>query len=213
MKKKLICFDLDQTLIDANKAHVHSFFKAFKLSKLKPVSEKKLISKFGRVANEFIPELYPELNKKEIEKIIDDKRKFFRENSYKYVKPLPGIKIALRKLKKEYEIAVTSNCSHKTILKSLNKTDLRKYVDKIVGTDDVKHPKPCPDEILKAEHLLHLDAEYIVGDTIYDILAGKRAKTKTIAVLTGNHKKEKLKKHKPNFIIRSVADLPRTLLK
>ncbi|MBU1246197.1 MAG: HAD family hydrolase [Nanoarchaeota archaeon] len=213
MKKQLLCFDLDQTLVDANKAHTHSFLKAFKKHGIKPVSEKKLKSKFGRVTDQFMPELYPKMSKDLIKKVSEDKRKFFREDSYKYVKPIPGIKLALKRLRKKYEIAVTSNCSHKTILKSLEKTNLRKYVDKIVGSDDVKHPKPCPDEILKAEHLLHLNAEYMIGDTIYDIIAGKKSRTKTIAVLTGNHKMEKLKKHKPDLIIRSVADLPKILLK
>jgi len=211
MKKLLLCFDLDQTLVDANKAHVKSFLKAFKINNIKPVSEKRLKAKFGRITNQFLPELYPNLSKRIIKKVSEDKKRIFQEEAYKYVKPLPGIKLTLKKLRKKYEIAVTSNCSHKTILKSLNKTDLRKYVDIIVGTDDVKHPKPCPDEILKAEHLLHLNGEYIIGDTIYDILAGKRSKTKTIAVLTGNHKREKLKKYKPDFIIKSVADLPKIL--
>ncbi|MFH1839891.1 MAG: HAD family hydrolase [Nanoarchaeota archaeon] len=211
MKKSLLCFDLDQTLVDANKAHIHSFFKAFKKHNVKPVSKKRLKSKFGRVTNQFMPELYPKMSKDLVKKISEDKRKFFREDSYRYVKPLPGVKQALRKLRKKYEIAVTSNCSHKTILKSLEKTDLKKYVDKIVGSDDVKHPKPCPDEILKAEHLLHLNAEYMIGDTTYDMIAGKKSKTKTIAVLTGNHKREKLKKYKPDFVIKSVADLPKIL--
>ena len=213
MKKSLLCFDLDQTLIEAHKAHVISYFKAFKKYGIKPVSEKKLSSKFGRVTSQFLPELYPNMSKSLVKKISEDKGKFFREDSYKYVKAFPGIKSALKQLRTKYKIAVTSNCSHKTILKSLKKTGLKKYVDKVVGSDDVKRPKPCPDEILKAEHLSHLNAEYMIGDTTYDIIAGKKSKTKTISVLTGNHKREKLKKYKPDLIVKSVADLPKLLLK
>ena len=213
MRKKLICFDLDGTLIHANKAHASAYFKAFKLNNLKPVSRKKLIYQFGIVESSFLPRLYPNLTQKEINKIKEDKRRFFYKEDKKYLKPIPKIKNALKKLRKEYEIAVTSNCSHKTILIALKQTGLRKYVYQIIGNDDVKYPKPCPDEIFKAEHLLHLHAEYIVGDTIYDIIAGKKSKTKTIAVLTGNHSKNKLKKYKPDLIVRSAVDLPGILLK
>ncbi len=49
----------------------------------------------------------------------------------------------------------------------------------------------------------------MIGDTIYDIIAGKKAKVKTIAVLTGNHSRKKLQKVNPNLIINGVANLTR----
>ena len=58
MKKQLLCFDLDQTLVNANKAHIKSYLQAFKKYNVKTVSEKKLMAKFGRVTSQFLPELY-----------------------------------------------------------------------------------------------------------------------------------------------------------
>ena len=83
----------------------------------------------------------------------------------------------------------------------------------LIGNDNVKHSKPYPDEILKAEKLEHHKPYFMVGDSIYDIIAGRKAKVKTIAVLTGHYSKNKLKKHHPDFILKSVNNLPSLLRK
>ena len=51
----------------------------------------------------------------------------------------------------------------------------------------------------------------MIGDSIFDIQAGKAAKFKTVAVLTGNDSKAKLKKEKPNYILKSIKDLPKII--
>jgi len=52
----------------------------------------------------------------------------------------------------------------------------------------------------------------MVGDSIYDIQAARKAKVKGIAVLTGDHSRSMLKKQKPFMILNSVKGLPRKLL-
>ena len=83
-----------------------------------------------------------------------------------------------------------------------------KLFNLIIGDDDVKHAKPAPDEILKAEKLMHVKGACIIGDTIFDIKAGKIAKATTIAVLTGIHKKEKLKKYNPDYLLKDISKIP-----
>jgi phosphoglycolate phosphatase-like HAD superfamily hydrolase len=53
----------------------------------------------------------------------------------------------------------------------------------------------------------------MVGDTIYDIMAGKRAGVKVISVLTGTQSRSLLKAYKPDVILRSAADVARYLKK
>ena len=84
--------------------------------------------------------------------------------------------------------------------------------DILVGSDDVAHQKPMPDEIFKAEKLAHEKASFMVGDTIYDIRAGKKANVKTVAVLTGIHNLSLLWQEKPTMVVKSVKDLPSILL-
>ncbi|MCX6711601.1 MAG: HAD family hydrolase, partial [Candidatus Woesearchaeota archaeon] len=118
----------------------------------------------------------------------------------------------LKILKKEYKIALVTNCTHKELEPLLKNTKIdKKIFDVIIGHDDVKKTKPYPDEIFKAEKLLHLKADYHVGDSIYDIIAAKRARVKCISVLTGVSSKNRLKKYKPNYIIKNVSYLPKLL--
>jgi len=208
--KKLICLDLDNTIIRSDKAHIIAYNKAFKKNGLPKVKEALLKKKFGRVGKIILKELFPALKDREINKLIKDHNYFLIKETKKYATIIPGAKAALKKLKKKYRIALVTNCSTITLTALLKGAGIdKKIFDIIIGYDKVLHPKPCPDEIIKAEKLLHLRATYMVGDTIYDILAGKKAKVKVIAVLTGNHTKAMLKKKKPYKIIKSIKDLPK----
>ena len=83
------------------------------------------------------------------------------------------------------------------------------FFDLIIGNDDVVKPKPWPDEIVKAGHLLRVKPEFMVGDSIYDVIAAHKAKVKAIAVLTGHYTKEELEKEKPFKIIKNLKELLR----
>lgn len=208
----IICFDLDGTLIDANKAHVAAFNKAFEKNGLRKVSNKKLIFLFGLVGRVLVKKLFPRLSQEDVTKVIKDHDYYLVKEMSKHAKQIKGVKGTLKKLKKRYKLALVSNCKHRTILALLRGAKLeRKLFDIILGNDEVHKPKPYPDEILKAERLLHLKADYMVGDTVYDIVAGRKAKVKTIAVLTGVHSKSKLKKQKPYMILSSVNNLPEVI--
>lgn len=206
----MICFDLDGTLIEATKAHWLAYKKALIKNGIKDIDEKKIVSLFGVVSKVFLKKVYPHMDDKMISKISLDHDKILWSDTKRYLKLLKGVKVALKKLSKNHKLAIASNCRKKTIINSLKAVGIdRKLFSAIVGNDEVKRPKPQPDEILRAEYLVKLNADYMVGDTVYDIIAGKRAKAKTVAVLSGNHSRAKLKKYKPTLIIKSVADLPK----
>jgi HAD superfamily hydrolase (TIGR01549 family) len=211
-KNKLICFDMDHTLIKANKMHIIAFNKAFQKNNLPRVKNKVLKKLFGIVGERIVKELFPNITKQQLKKVMRDHDNFVIKETKKYAKPFFGVKKTLKKLKKSYKLALVSNCKHKEMLAILKAAKIdRKLFSVIIGNDDVKHGKPCPDEILKAEKLTHLNAAWMIGDSIYDIIAGKKAKAKTIAVTTGNHSREELKKYKPDYIIHSLRKLPKII--
>ena len=208
MKKDLICFDLDNTLIDSERAHYLSYNSALKKNGFKKVKFEKMVKLFGRPNNEVVKILTGKNNEEIMEKIHKDHYGFLIRKNYKYAKVLKGVEETLKKLKIKYNIAVLSNTSHKSILALLKGANLdRKLFDILVGNDDVRKSKPWPDEIIKAEKLLDLKAKFMVGDSIYDIIAGKRAKVKTIAVLSGRYSKRQLNEYKPNYIIRELKGI------
>ncbi|MDD4878000.1 MAG: HAD family hydrolase [Candidatus Nanoarchaeia archaeon] len=211
----LLCFDMDNTLLRSNKVHIEAFNLAFVKFGLKKVKAEKLVEHFGKVGILVVMSVYPFLQEKEALKILHEHNRLVVNKTAKYARQIPGADNALKKLKKNgFKLALLTNCSHaeiKALLKNA-KIDARVF-DLFVGSDDVRHGKPWPDEILKAKAVLHAHTVYMVGDSVYDVMTGKRAKVKTISVLTGDFSRRQLLEEKPDYILRSAADVPRLMEK
>ncbi|MDP3917905.1 MAG: HAD family hydrolase [Candidatus Woesebacteria bacterium] len=205
---------MDHTLLAADKAHIDSFQKAFKEYGLKPAGAEKIKPMFGLISYKLIKKLYPHLSLKQCKEVQNLKYKHLVKHSHKYMKPIKGVKQVLKKLKKNYHLGIITNCRKAEIPLLLKSADINPGIfEVLIGNDEVKRPKPAPDEVLKAESIIHHKASYLVGDSIYDMLAGKRAGVKTIGVLTGHFSRAKLNKYKPYKILKSVAELPKYLEK
>ena len=205
---KLICFDLDNTLVRSNMSHAVAFNKALSKLGFKKMSPKKMGKLFGMPKEEVVRAIVPYISKRMLNKIIYYHGNYLYKEAVRYNRKVRGIIGVLKYLKKKYKLGIVSNCAHKNILTLLraSKLDYRLF-DVIIGNDDVKHSKPYPDEIFKAEKLLHVNGCCIVGDSIYDVRAGKRARVKTIAVLSGEYSRGVLKKEKPDFILKDIKEL------
>ncbi len=131
----------------------------------------------------------------------------------KCARKIKGVIPALNKIKKKFKIGLLTNCSHKEINGLLKGAKINKKIfNIIIGKDDVKKSKPYPNELFKAEKVMHANIKYHVGDSPYDIIAAKRAGVKAIAVLTGVNSRKVLNREKPYKIINSIADLPKVIL-
>ena len=106
-----------------------------------------------------------------------------------------------------YRKAVISNKRESLSVKILEALGLSEYMEVIVGSDTVKERKPSP---LPVRHVLFTlgtspDAAIIVGDSNYDVEAGKSAGIKTVAVTYGYRPLEFLQG--ADFIINSMPEL------
>jgi len=188
--------------------HIFAFQEAFKEHKLPEVEDKVIKDLLSIQAENLIKKIYPELDDKKNKEVTKTYKEYLIKYSNRYIKLFPNVLQILKKIKKRYKIALISNTPHKGIISMLNSVGIdTKIFDVIIGTDDVNHGKPDADEILKAEELTKHKAEYMIGDSIYDIIAGKKAGCKTIAVLTGDFSKEELEKEKPDYIINDLSEL------
>jgi len=201
---------MDETLIWSDKAHILAFNQAFVAHGLKAIPYKRFEKELnGDETILILKRLYPQLSPKEIKKIREEKKENIIHDTVKYVKVIPGVIKTLKILKKRgYELAIISNCRHAEIITILKYAKLSiKLFDKIIGKDEVRHPKPYPDEIFKAERLLHHKVDFMVGDSLNDIKAAKRAKVEVISVASGNVSKAKLRKAKPNHLILHLSEM------
>ena len=206
-------FDLDGTLVDTLDAHVLSWREACIRFGIRDVTRDELISLFGRTSPDIARGI---LNARKItdeEKVMtlaDLKDNLFKSKYIVKVRPLPGVHDLLTFLKNnEMRIAVVSSNPRLVILKMLEVSSIRRYVDVIVGQDDVDKGKPSPEPILKALSLLNAKpAESIViGDSIYDIMAARRAGVVGIGIATGVSSPADLIKAGARFVVKDLHEL------
>ncbi len=209
MPKKLICFDLDNTLILSDKAHAEAYNHSLRIMGYKKWDYSKLVVLFGRPKFEIAKLLTNGESVDEICRLLKLHHSYLIKKSYKYARKVDGVEEVLKKVREKYTIVVLSNTRHNDINYLLKGSKLSsRYFKVIIGSDDVKHSKPYPDEILKVERLLKHKPEYMVGDSIYDLIAAKNAKVKSIGVLTGHYSRKMLIEHNPVAVLKSVKELP-----
>ncbi|MHA1551554.1 MAG: HAD family hydrolase [Candidatus Heimdallarchaeaceae archaeon] len=132
--------------------------------------------------------------------------------------PLKGVKETLQYLKNQgFSLALVTSASRITI-RDLKKSfpDIYDKFDCIYTRNDVKLTKPYPDQLLLALDALNIEKNKaaIVGDFITDIMAGKSAGIKTIAVL-GEYPEENrfpLESVEPHIIVNDITEIPNILL-
>lgn len=211
-KKDLICFDMDGTILKSDRAHALAYNKALQTLGFPKKKSSFIVSLFGRPHEEVAMFLLPSFEKynyKLIEKLTKFHDKFIFKKYFKYSKTLPYVKKVLEKLKKYYNLALLSNCNKKVMRALLKTSGIKPKTFKIlIGADKVSCSKPCPAEIVKAEKLMNKKPIFMVGDSIYDIMAANNAGVKGIGVLTGKYSRARLKKA---GAYRTIKDLRGTL--
>lgn len=129
-----------------------------------------------------------------------------------------GTKNALRELKEmNLKLGLVSSGSRERVTSEVNEQRIESYFDSMVFGDDVgfEHGKPAPETLLMAVKRARVVASEVlyVGDMVEDILMGKKAGTKTAAVLCGFATPELLMRAQPDLVLRDVSALPKAIKK
>jgi HAD superfamily hydrolase (TIGR01509 family) len=96
-----------------------------------------------------------------------------------------------------------------TKLSPLKAAGIDGLIDAVILIEDTTKRKPSPEPVMECARRLGVteDRSVFVGDTDIDILAGKRAGTFTVGVLTGVDDYETLAVNTPDMIVPGVQDL------
>ncbi len=205
----IICFDLDGTLVNSEKWIVKALQETLKRYNLK-MKKKDLYQLWGLSMRTIKKKSFPHLKEKDIETITNDFDEIRKRTIYR-IKPFKNTKRTLNILSKKYELGILSNNSHQMIEDILKAAKINKKLFKvIVGDDEVRKPKPFPNEIYKAERELGKKVKFMVGDTIQDIKTAKAAKVKSIIILQGPKSiRKKLKS--ADFLVKDIKEIPRII--
>ena len=79
----------------------------------------------------------------------------------------------------------------------------------MVTRDLVRHAKPDPDLFLAAAAMLGVDPQhaFVVGDSVWDLLAARRASAIGIGVMSGGYGREELERAGAYRVYADPADL------
>jgi HAD superfamily hydrolase (TIGR01509 family) len=206
---KTIIFDLDGVLLDSREAN----FRAFR------VVHDALSSKTDFTMNKFLewytPNYFELFGKMEIpESEWMRAGQIWRQHYISNESPelFAHTQEILSYLKsKGFKLALVTNGSENRVNLDLERRKIKQFFDVVVNGEGLKleEIKPAPTQLFMALEKLGENAKSAVyiGDTAIDVLAGKNAGMKTIAITAGFGLLEKLKESNPDHIIDDLKEL------
>jgi phosphoglycolate phosphatase len=187
MALKLIIFDLDGTLVDSRVDIMNAVNYAISPYSIEPVSLAETMTLVGEGATRLIGKLLEKRKVNlDIPVLVARFESYYSSHPVTQTVPYPGVPETLRSLH-DYRKAVVSNKFRSISLEVLEKLQLAQYFDEVAGVDTFPERKPSPLPILRILDKFGARAEetFVVGDSIYDIQAGRASGTKTVAVTYG----------------------------
>jgi pyrophosphatase PpaX len=202
-------FDIDGTLLDSTPTHLNAWKRALAEADIVR-SDNEILSLFGKPTKVIAEILLVNagLEASLSNEIANNKTRYFVE-SIPTIPLFEGVQDILSLLHENgYKICFASANYNFIIEKMMDVFDWNKISVGYIGVDDVKHSKPDPEMLNLAMNKMGTRPEdsVIIGDSEYDILAGKAAKTMTVAVCT-KHEPLLFQRLQSDIIIQEIGDL------
>ncbi|MFQ3573232.1 MAG: HAD-IA family hydrolase [Thermodesulfovibrionales bacterium] len=208
MSINLIIFDLDGTLVDTSLDLCNAINYAIKPTNSRPIT----VEETKMIVGEGITRLFEKIKLEGSEGISKEALlerfiEYYTNHLLDNTKPYPHVEDTLKRLY-NYKKTIVSNKREgmsRDIIKGLG---LIHFFEMIVGSDTIGVKKPSPEPLLYVMNNLNYshDETVIVGDSNYDIEAGKAIGIRTIAVTYGFRPIEYLLS--ADFIINEINELP-----
>ena len=206
-----LLLDLDGTLTDSVYQHALAWRKALELGGIKLSVwriHRRIGMSGGLLAESLARETGHELTDKEAAKMKAAHARLFAAQM-RDVRLLPGAKELMQhltKMKVPWAVATSGAlASARPLLKLI---DVPPDVP-VISRDDVQHAKPNPDLWLAAAVRLGVPAEstIAVGDSVWDLLAARRARALGVGLLSGGYGAEELERAGAYRVYEDPADL------
>ena len=213
--RQAFVFDLDGTLIDSVYQQVLAWHEALELVGME-VSVWRIHRKIGMSGGLFAAAVAREIGRELTETEAVEVR---RAHADAYaarsaeIRPLPGAVELLRYLTEvRVPWAVATSGYLENAAPTLRRLGIPEDVP-VVTRDQVAHAKPDPDLFLAAAERLGVDITQamVVGDSVWDLLAARRAGALGIGVLSGGYGREELERAGAYRVYDDPADLFRHL--
>lgn len=205
-------FDLDGTLVDSVYNHVRAWHLALAEEGI-ALSVWRIHRRIGMSGGLFTAQLQREIGRAIDEattkRLRDRHAELFREMS-RDVPPLPGAVELLGELTRlELPWAIATSGRMRTAQVNLKSLGVDPDIDTIVTRDMVRYAKPDPDLFVEAARRLGTTTQgsYVIGDSIWDMIAAARCGALGIGLLSGGYGAEELERAGALRVYADPADM------
>lgn len=208
-------FDLDGTLVDNVYQHVLAWREALERSGLE-LAVWRIHRRIGMSGGLLINNLFRETGHRVTAEEAERVQKYHTEAYHRLVtavRPLPGARellTYLTEMRVPWAIATSGRIENaRPTLQALGVPP----DTPVVTRNEVRHAKPDPDLFIAAAQRLGVDItdSFVVGDSVWDMLAGRRARALGIGLLSGGYGSDELKGAGAYRVYDDPADLLRHL--
>ena len=211
MSTPALVFDLDGTLVDSVYQHVLAWHEALHVSGME-LSVWRIHRRIGMSGGLFARALLRETGR-ELDDALRERLQELHAKAYRrridQVRPLPGARELLRRLTElDCPWAIATSGRMESAGPALAMLQVPEGVP-IVTRDLVQHAKPDPDLFLAAAEKLGVNIEnsIVVGDSVWDLLAARRARALGVGFLSGGYGLDELERAGAYRVYADPADL------
>ncbi|HKE26597.1 MAG TPA: HAD family phosphatase [Bryobacteraceae bacterium] len=205
-------FDLDGTLIDSVYQHVLAWREALEHAGTELSVwriHRRIGMSGGLLVNALLRETGGELAGIDAERLIQLHGEAFQKRFASQVRPLPGAADLLAALAEAgVPHAIATSGKLETARRSLEMLAVSEKIP-VITRDLVRRAKPDPDLFLAAAERLGVSIEdcVVVGDSVWDLLAARRARALPIGLLSGGYGQDELERAGAYRVYEDPRDL------
>jgi HAD superfamily hydrolase (TIGR01549 family) len=205
-------FDLDGTLVDSVYQHVLAWHEALEHEGIELSVwriHRKIGMSGGLFTNMLLRETGLDLDADRVDRLQRLHADAYNRNS-REIRPLPGARALLQTLSDtEIPWAIATSGRMETAGPVLENLGVNLSRVPVITRDLVKYAKPDPDLFLAAAEKLGIspDTASVVGDSVWDMLAARRARSLGIGLLSGGYGMEELERAGAYRVYEDPADL------
>ncbi len=205
-------FDLDGTLVDSVYQHVLAWKEALDSEAIELSVwriHRKIGMSGGLLTNMLLRETGLTLDPQRAARVRRVHAEAFNRRQDQ-IRPLPGARALLASLTAaSIPWAIATSSRMETAGPTLEKLGVDLERVPVVTRDQVQYAKPDPDLFLAAAQRLNvaIESAQVVGDSVWDMLAARRARALGIGVLSGGYGQEELDRAGAYRVYEDPADL------